>query len=226
MIKKTSKLLLLAVATFFLAMVPTFAKQMSYEELEQTILEYEPDAESAYIIGKYVFTSAHTLKPQDYMLAAGTISATTADGKRNQDAIFGKMTIHFLDGEFNGDGETTGFAIQENKVGTTEITEDSTFNISYIDYQLLSEPTEFSVSVDIGDVFSDSDYYSSGNHSSLSLSPDGVLTGLIEKHANLDSWYPAETKSPGSYYFIYKLEVPGETEETVNKWGKESSRTC
>ncbi len=227
MIKKTSKLLLLAVATFFIAIVPTFAMELSYEELEKIILKYEPDAESAYVIGEYVFTSAHTLLPQDYMLAARTIKVDEAvDGHTDQDAIFGKMTIHFLDGEFNDDGETTGFTIEDNKVGTTKITESSTFNVSYVDYNPIQLDSSLSVSVETSEqMVEDLKKYnydvvldSQENIAAVPSKDDPrtiKLSGTVHHIEDLDNW--AKDKQTG-YYVAFEVVIPEEYDGQAKWW--------
>ena len=78
MSKTITKLLTLVLLIFGILFLSNnvYAREIkSVEELGKLIVRENPNAESAYVIGDYVFTTNHRLTIQDVMLAARSIKA-------------------------------------------------------------------------------------------------------------------------------------------------------
>lgn len=143
MIKKFSKVIIFTlIALFFVLVTPTFARTFNLDKLGAKISEQEPTAVEAYVIGNYVFTSQHPLTPQDIMLAARSIQLTKTYNHpdlTDSGDIYGEMAIHKLEIEMGDDFTPTGkITIGDNKVGTTELSEDE-IEVKYIDYKYVPE---------------------------------------------------------------------------------------
>ena len=121
MIKKYSKLLLVFFCAFFVAITPSFAREVTLDELNDLVdetLEYSDAVSGIYIIGEYAYTSEWVLTTQDTMLAARSIN-TNAPGKTNKDEIYGAMTIHSYTRTTDSNWNYNGFTADKNLVGTT-----------------------------------------------------------------------------------------------------------
>ncbi len=139
MSKNINKIIIFVLA-FFVGLIPTMAKTMNYQELNEAV-----EAKGAtwyYVIGNYVFTSAYgredgsRLSIQDFMLSAKKLS-TKATGDIKGDPIYDAMTINYVKKE----GEN--WVIQPNKLGTTDlstlISDTKTMDVKYIDYDIVKE---------------------------------------------------------------------------------------
>ncbi len=135
MLKKCSKILIAILFVFLISLIATNtvnAKEMTLDELTQAIIEYNPDVADIYIIGNYVFTSEFNYELEDIMLSARSIEVTDVDGKTNQDAIHGEMSMLHYEGTFDSDWNLTGFTPMTQLAGVAESA--NTFNVEYIDY--------------------------------------------------------------------------------------------
>lgn len=214
--KKLNILILLIIGLFFILATPSFAKEMTVQEIGAEIEKEHPYAVYAYVIGEYVYTSDSTsrLDTQDIMLAARSIKAEEQDGKTKNDAIYGKMTIHQLD------RTDDGWEVAKNYVGDTILNPTDKLDIRYINYQYDTEDTKIKVSFDNVDTLleqlKDKLKYEK-NPGNLTLDETGKLTGLIERNNQVDtSVFPQEELT--GYYFAYTLKVEGEiTDATTVK---------
>ncbi len=139
---KFGKTMVAGLATFFLGTIPVFAKEVSISDLEKRAEELKPGISDIYVIGEYAFTSDRELTTQDVMLAARSIDTTDADGKTNEDDIYGKMTISHIQRTRNDSFQYSAWSIVAPKVGTTKITDEEELDIHYIDYIAFSDPTK------------------------------------------------------------------------------------
>ncbi len=142
--KKFGKMVMLTVCTFFLSMVPTFARELNLKEFVEEVEKRQPNAGYVYIIGEYIFTSNHELTVQDVMFAANSIDVEDINGKTNQDDIYGEMTISYI--EKDGDDWVVGTP----EIGDTqiELDDEKAIHASYIDYDYLPEPAHHKVTFD------------------------------------------------------------------------------
>jgi len=149
MIKKYSKLLLVFFCAFFVAITPSFAREVTLDELNDLVdetLEYSDAVSGIYIIGEYAYTSEWVLTTQDTMLAARSIN-TNAPGKTNKDEIYGAMTIHSYTRTTDSNWNYNGFTADKNLVGTTASADK--VSIKYLDYVFIPEETKAIISSDI-----------------------------------------------------------------------------
>ena len=139
MTKKTLKILGITFVTFLALSLSNlaYAKEVeSLDELGKEILYVNPNAEYAYIIGNYVFTSNHELTTQDVMLAARSIEVSKNAGKTNKDSIYGEMTINTIERIFDENAQPTGWKETTNLVGNSkwQVSKANKKDIQYIDY--------------------------------------------------------------------------------------------
>ena len=102
--KRFLKMFTCSLVVFLFSIMPAFARELTFSELTHEIEKREGDgyAGYVYIIGKYVFTSQHTLTVPDIMTGARTIEVVDENGKTNQDDIYGEMTISYISRNQNG----------------------------------------------------------------------------------------------------------------------------
>ena len=148
--KKNMKVFAFAVLTFFIVSVPVLARELTLTELGKEIDERVPDAYTAYIVGNYVFTSAHTLTTQDLMLASRTIKLAPEDGLIDTTPSYQKMSIQRITKKTDENADPIGWEIDENSLGTTELKldADNKIDVIYIDYDFVKIPTEASIGKD------------------------------------------------------------------------------
>ena len=119
MIKKYNKILFTTLL-FFLLLSCVFittvsAKEVTLDELAEKVKEVKPDATYVYIIGEYAFTSEHILTTQDTMLAARSIAVSANSGEINSDPIYNEMSMTYLTGTYDNDGNLSGLQYASNK---------------------------------------------------------------------------------------------------------------
>ncbi len=226
--KKYIKMCLFTLISFFIFNISSFAREMTLEELGEEIINVEPRAGYVYIIGKYAFTSIHTpLTTQDVMLAAKTIDTDASDGYTNDDAIYGKMTIHKIQRIYNEAFETVRWEIKDNLLGDTklDLSGDKKIDIDYIDYTYIPKKAEIKVDLDKTEtgnykkVIEETYKFTGGNTKNtqnLSLDEKGNLTGLILKNKTVDETVFPNDKT--GYYFAFTVEVPNATNDTTIKF--------
>ncbi len=144
--KRFLKMSTFSVIAFLFSIVPAFARELTLSELTNEIEKREGDgyAGYVYIIGKYVFTSQHTLTVPDIMTGARTIEVTDKNGKTNEDDIYGEMTIAYISRNQNG------WKIENPIIGSTKLVvdEEHYINVSYIDYDPIKDPEKYKVTFD------------------------------------------------------------------------------
>lgn len=139
MIKKYSKIVAIFFLVFFFKISPSFAREMTKEELAEYINATNPDASYVYIEGKYVFTSSHKFTREDSMLASLSIELEENDGEIAGKPIYDKMTIYRYTFDMNEDFEqdVNSFKWDANMTGKSP--EPTVFNIKYVDYEYVPE---------------------------------------------------------------------------------------
>ncbi len=226
---KKFKVIILIITLFFVGLMPTMAKELTFDELNKAVLEIAPDSSYYYLIGKYVFTSTYgketneSIGLQDIMLAANSIGIDAVDEIKDSQS-YKKMTIHFVRKSGND------WIIDDNICGETdleaEFRDNTTINVWRINYTKLQTPTEAKLDVD----FTKSEKYNSeyktliedtygftgGNAANTEglTYKDGKLTGLLKKFdGDLDgAGFSSQDKT--GYYFSYFVEFANE--ELVN----------
>ncbi len=236
---KRYKFLIVTLLAFLTFSLNAFAKEMKLEELSKEIENINPSAQSAYIIGKYVFTSEHELTTQDIMLAARSIDVKDKLGGTENDSIYGEMTIHEIIKVYNPKShKSLGWIASSNTDGETVLDAKTNLSIQYIDYERLEEATEFDVTTDIalaeykntlaGYKF-DEKFQSKPSEKlyskDLALAKDGKLTGLVRMNSKVDNKvFPDETRT--GFYVPIVITVPNANNETTvkikNWWGEKT----
>ena len=212
MIKRYSKLLILTILFICILMIPSFAKEVTKDNINEEINKIDSDSYYIIVIGEHVFTSNYIIQTEDVMLAARSINVENAQKE--------DMAIYTLSREYNGMKPTGKWIVEDNILGKQLDKENPVLNISYIDNQIIPEDTKIKVSLDNVDELlkeaKDTLKYEK-NSKDLKLSKTGELTGLIEKNEQVDTSVFPQKELTG-YYFAYTLEVEGEiTDATTVK---------
>ena len=166
MTKKLSRFAILTIILLFALTMPVFAREVDVDDINEQVEALEAslgenvDIDSYYIIGNYVFTSNYKLNTRDIMLAARSIQMSDSqeyDGnKAKVDDFLNQMTIHYVERTFDDQYEPTGWEVKNNYVGSTPITNDTKFNIRFIDYEYLKDLYTVTLDTDSGDPYKDS----------------------------------------------------------------------
>ncbi len=198
------------ILTSALMAMPVAAKHMTLEELGN-IIEQEKDGSYAYIIGDYVFTSDHTLKTQDIMLAARSIDL----GENEND--LSKMTIHEVNQIYENDMPV--WKDVGNKIGSTKLN-TSNINVRYIDYKFYPEESnlEMSKNTGVNNIAEEFKEYlntafpggNETNSSNLNLA-NGKLSGILYKNETVEQDIFGDKTD---YYFALVLNIPDATDKT------------
>ena len=148
--KKGIKVFISGLITFLSLEAIASARVLSYTELQKEIEKVNPEAVEARIIGNYVFTDANKLRDQDIMIGALTIPGI-GDGKHFTQELYNKMSVNRLLRKINPDtGDYENWSIINNLFGETKITEQTSFDIRYIDYTYLKDTFTVSFNLDGG----------------------------------------------------------------------------
>jgi len=226
MIKKYSKLLLVFFCAFFVAITPSFAREVTLDELNDLVdetLEYSDAVSGIYIIGEYAYTSEWVLTTQDTMLAARSIN-TNAPGKTNKDEIYGAMTIHSYTRTTDSNWNYNGFTADKNLVGTTASADK--VSIKYLDYVFIPEETKAIISSDISAADLEAlknafGYDRTNSNTDVKLVvEDGKikLKGFIAKgDADSSNWPEAEQTG---FYFPINVKVENANDATTITYSK------
>ena len=122
--KKYGKFLMFAVVTFFATTLVAFAKEkVTLTELLEEVDKYDSSARDVYIVGDYAFTTNHTLKSEDVMLASRSIQVVDKTGRTDADPVFQEMVVQHLT-RTKGSGGFSPWSIVQPKVGN----EDKKYN--------------------------------------------------------------------------------------------------
>ncbi len=209
--KRYSKLFAFALAAFFVSIVPTFAKEMTIEELET---ELGSEVDSFYLIGNYVFTNKNPLTTSDTMLAARSIKLS--DEAQREALIKGKkaydeMTIYYA--EKTGDDTWSDLT---KVLGKTELEEDAKTNVEYIDYEFVKLDAEVSGLLDTAHTDKIKQLVTGWNGNDTTLKLDGgKLTGLVKYTP--DAKFSSIPEENTGYYFALEISVKDATEATTLK---------
>lgn len=233
---KRFKLLITGLLAFLTVSLNVFAREMKIDDLSKEIEKVNADAQSAYIIGDYVFTTGHPLSTQDIMLAARSIDVKDKNGKTESDNIYGEMTIHEIIKVYDPKNLTSlGWFASNNSDGDTPLDKETVLNIKYIDYQRVEEETKFDVSLNInkqgykdvltGYKFDESfDLEPSEKKYSKDLElKNNKLTGLVRMNSKVDNKvFPDETRT--GFYVPVVITIPNANSDTTvkvkNWWGE------
>ena len=212
MIKKYSKLFVLFLCAFFVGITPSFAREMTLDELEEELKEISPRASYIYVIGEYSVSSTHTFTREDSMLAARSISVVDKDGKTNEDPIYDEMTAFHYDRTVGADGRPNGLKYTTNLFGKTKAPEK--LNIKYIDYKYIPEvsnaevnPADESAYNELGINFRNDSKITAKNEKRNVL-----LKGVISPNDTIDETIFSKEELTG---FYYAFTVDGLTDESV-----------
>ncbi len=194
---KIKKFLLMSVITFFILIISNsvYAREINnITELGEEIEYANPNTETVYVIGDYVFTKKITIK--DVMLASTSIKVSD---KTNTD----EMVIYKLEKNF----ETKKWEPVKNYVGTKQwiLSEDSPMNICYMDYDGVKNIYKVTFNTDGGNSI-DSVKVHDGDTVSEPTTP--TKEGYVFK-----GWYKEETK------YEFNTPVTGDIELKA-KWAK------
>lgn len=219
MVKKYSKFLLVFLCAFFVAITPSFAREMTEDELEEVLETMSPDTTYLYVIGEYGFTSLHEFTREDSMLAARSIKVVDVNGKTNKDPIYKEMTMYKYSRVMDDDFNPIGIEFETNLFG--ESVHPEKLEIKYIDYKYVPEPSNAEIKPadenayneiknDLGINFkNDSKIVATTNANSKRTT---LLTGVISPNDEIDeSIFPAEDLTG----FYYAFTVEGLTDESV-----------
>ena len=143
MSKKIVKYLFAFVAMFFATVTSSFAIEMSVDDLWTEIDEIDPNADYAYVIGNYAYTSSYILDTKDLMLAARSIDVEDTDGKTKNDPIFNEMSVPLIRKIYDDNFEMAGWERGKNFVGTVQVKD--VVDIDYINYQKITEKETFTI---------------------------------------------------------------------------------
>ncbi len=205
---KKAKLVIFTFLILTLMVMPTSAKKItSIEELGKIIENIEPDAYSAYIIGKHVFTNENgKLSTQDIMAGATSINI---DGPLNKEQIKNKMNIYTIE-------NTTSWGIKKNLVGsdTLTISPEHPLDIKMIDYNYIAEESIVSsispnIAADFKNKLLQSDFENNNFNEELTFTNIGNNTyevkGLLLKK---DDTITGLESNKTSYYMAFALNIP------------------
>lgn len=213
MIKKYSKLLALFLCTFFFAISPSFAREMTVDELTEELDKISEDASYVYIVGEYAFSSNHTFTREDSMLGGRSIKVENEADKTIEE-LLKEMTIYRYDRN-----EDWVLEYGANMIGETKAPEK--FNIKYIDYNYIPELSNAEVKPadenayneiknDLGVNFkNDSKIVATADTNSKRTT---LLTGVISPNDEIGlNVFPKEDLTG----FYYAFTVEGLTDESV-----------
>ncbi len=137
--KKIVKYLLFSFLTLMFSLTTAFAQELDLDTLGKLVLKYNPNAESFYVVGKYVFTmkyvSKNHLQAEDLMIAARSIDVLSTEGEVKDTTAYTKMTVYQIISDTDDDGNIIGWSVGKNFVGSNKISNDAKFEIKYIDYE-------------------------------------------------------------------------------------------
>ncbi len=141
--KKIGKFIFLGFIVFLLNMTNSFARELTLDELGDLIISHNPSADAFYVIGKYAFTmkyvGEYNLNTEDFMLAARSIDVLESDGKTKGTPAYTKMSAYQISSNTDDYGNVVNWYVGDNLIGTNKITDDTIFEIDYIDYEKVKD---------------------------------------------------------------------------------------
>ncbi len=230
--KRYGKRILTVLAGILMASaVNVNAKMMSVEELGKAAEEYEKDAGFIFVVGKYAYTSNYKgFNIQDVMLASRSIDGENINPDNVKDLV-NTMTIYRIDRDYDDNYQATGWNYGGTEVGNGTAFGDGSakVDIKYIDYHVIAEDSEASISADFNnenyktysDVLKDalgfetSTFYGKDNQVKIE---NGKAKGLLLRKNVIDIHYNEDDQDKyvnANYFLAYVLEVPGATEKTT-----------
>ncbi len=226
--RKYGRLLIIGIVTFFASIIPVFAKEFTVEQLEKEVEKNHPDAVDIYVIGKYAFTTDHTITSQDIMLASRSIDVVDKTGETNKDNVYQEMVMQHINRKMDINGKYDSWTIVNPKIGKTEkkLDNNDKLDIRYIDYEFYPEETKFNITTDLGDKkdytdvlskalkFEASEAYKDGKLTN----ENGKLKGLLLKDEKITLNADDKKKFDNPvYFFAYVLEIEGANSNTTIK---------
>ncbi len=209
--KKIGSLFVVALVAFFGMVTSSKAMTVTLDNVGDLIDTVAPDVDTAYVVGKYVFTANHQLNVQDVMLAARSIDSSK-EGEEGLD----DMVIYQIRREKDKDtGVATGKWVKRNNfVGSASASLGDTFEIDYVDYEgdlHLQSTVEVSSTLDETASKQVSKYFGPDYEQDDSIElVDGVLTGDVYYVDHMPNWSSGETPH---YFVSLVIEVPDEYQD-------------
>ncbi len=217
--KKYGKLCSLAAVAFLGLSASVSAKEMTLQEFAEKVKEISPTATDVYVFGNYAFTNSYLLDTQDIMISSRTVNANElVPGYRYQkdvktDNVYKDMVAYkFKTVKASDFGEITGLTAETNYVGEGKFNQEK-IDIQYINYEYIAEEAKYTVEKDTA---YGSDYGFEGNDSTLEISDDGIVTGLIKIDNEINENVFSEEEKTG-YYLAFDLKVTGYRNDTTIK---------
>ncbi len=217
MIKKYSKLILVAICAFFICMTPSFAREFTKEEFAEYLQKLEEEEgeyiDNFYLVGEYVFTNRMQFTTQDAMLAARSIKVKDTNGKINTDAIYGEMTIHLFQHRADASGNYV-VRYDRNPIGTTA--EPSKLNVKYIDYEFV--PDESKAEITPADSYTHGNITFENDENLTHTTTKKVITlgGEIYENKDIDETIFSKENLTG-FYYAFTVKVDNLTDDTTVK---------
>lgn len=205
------KKIVFSILMFMVIIIPVRAKKVNVEKLGAEIEKIFANANSAYIIGEYVFTNNIGLSDAGLMLGATTIP--DACGAEYSEALKNSMTINYISRTMDENGRYGSWTIKSQPIlGTSKITADETFEIKYIDYKFIAEDSEIENLLgnidEYNDKLSQSGFKNSEYSQNLSFNKINgnkyELKGLLLKKENVAGLNDHQT----GYYVAFALNIP------------------
>ncbi len=136
--KKVGKYIVLSLIAFLIGIGGVFAKEFDLQTVGELVLGENPDAESFYIVGKYVFTMSyvkqHNLDTEDLMLAGHSIVLEDSEKKIKGTDAYKKMSVYQILSHTDSAGSVLDWYVGQNLFGQNKIDNNTKFEINYIDY--------------------------------------------------------------------------------------------
>lgn len=126
MIKKSKKISFLAFMVFFASITSASAKELTKDGLQSEILDKNPKANAAYVIGSHVFTTNYSISIEEFMKASNSIVDNTEEDDLSN------MIISLAEFEKGSDFVTIENFILDSTL-TERFAETGTINITMID---------------------------------------------------------------------------------------------
>ncbi len=214
--KKYNKLFIFTLVTFLISLTSVFAKEMTVKELGEEVAKLKPDASYVYILGKYAFTSEYEITQNDIVLASTSINPTNPTNPDD-------MIIYQISRNYNDAYEPLDWKKDKSVLG--DAIAPDTFDISYIDYTLYTEPTKATITLDLSneekyktyiEFLKDKNFETSKFYSDNKLTyKDGKVSGILLKNEEIKLTDEEKEKyGNAQYFFAYVLEVPYASEKT------------
>ncbi len=140
--KKVGKYIIFSFIVFLIGIINAFAKEYDLQTVGELVLQENPEAESFYVVGKYIFTMSYVeknnLNTEDFMLAAHSINISETDKKVRGTEAYKKMSVYQILAHTDSYGDVTDWYVGANLIGENKINNATKFEVEYIDYNRLN----------------------------------------------------------------------------------------